>query len=119
MTPIEITRGDSPLVLGLPHSGTDMPDDCLSRLNETGRALADTDWHIDRLYTGLMSDVTSMRTRVHRYVIDVNHDPSGASLYPGRNTTDLCPLTDFDGQPIYLPGQEPEADEMEIGRAHV
>jgi formiminoglutamase len=116
MTPIEITRGDSPLVLGLPHSGTDMPDDCLSRLNETGRALADTDWHIDRLYAGLIDEVTSVRTRVHRYVIDVNRDPSGASLYPGRNTTDLCPLTDFDGHPIYLPGQEPEAAEMERRR---
>lgn len=117
MSSVEITRGDSPLVLGLPHTGTDMPDDCLSRLNGTGRALADTDWHIDRLYAGLIADVTTVRTPVHRYVIDVNRDPSGASLYPGRNTTDLCPLTDFDGRPIYLPGQEPEANEVTRRRA--
>lgn len=117
MSPVEVTRGDSPLVLGLPHTGTDMPDDCLSRLNGTGRARADTDWHIDRLYAGLIADVTTVRTPVHRYVIDVNRDPSGASLYPGRNTTDLCPLTDFDGRPIYLPGQEPEANEVTRRRA--
>ena len=49
MSLIEIVRGDGPLVLGLPHTGTDIPDDCLVRLNETGRGLADTDWHIDRL----------------------------------------------------------------------
>jgi len=117
MSPVEITRGDSPLVLGLPHTGTEIPDDCLSRLNETGHALADTDWHIDRLYAGLVADVTIVRMRVHRYVIDVNRDPSGASLYPGQNTTDLCPLSDFDGQPIYLPGQEPDADEVTRRRA--
>ena len=48
---------------------------------------------------GLLDDVTTVRTTVHRYVIDVNRDPSGESLYPGQNTTGLCPLTDFDGQP--------------------
>ena len=50
MSPIEIVRGDSPLVLGLPHTGTEIPEDCLARLNDTGRALADTDWHIYQLY---------------------------------------------------------------------
>ncbi len=117
MSLIEITRGDSPLVLGLPHTGTDIPDDCLMRLNDTGRAIADTDWHIERLYAGLVENVTAVRTTVHRYVIDVNRDPSGASLYPGQNTTGLCPLTDFDGMHIYLPGQEPDAAEVERRRA--
>lgn len=117
MSLIEITRGQSPLVLGLPHTGTDIPDDDLTRLNETGRALADTDWHVDRLYAGLIPNVTTVRTPIHRYVIDVNRDPSGQSLYPGRNTTGLCPLTDFDGQPIYLPGQEPGPEEVERRRA--
>ena len=109
MSLIEIVRGDGPLVLGLPHTGTDVPSDCLARLNDTGRALADTDWHIDRLYTGLVENVTSVRATVHRYVIDVNRDPSGESLYPGQNTTGLCPLTDFDGLPLYHAGQEPDA----------
>jgi N-formylglutamate deformylase len=114
---IEVTRGDSPLVLGLPHTGTDIPSDCLIRLNETGRAMSDTDWHVDRLYAGLVDDVTAVRMTTHRYVIDVNRDPSGESLYPGQNTTGLCPLTDFDGQPIYLDGQEPDAAEIERRRA--
>ena len=112
MSPIEIVRGDSPLVLGLPHTGTEIPEDCLARLNDTGRALADTDWHIDQLYEGLVDGVTSVRMPIHRYVIDVNRDPDGASLYPGKNTTGLCPLTDFDGNPIYLDGQEPDASEV-------
>ncbi len=116
MSLIEVTRGNRPLVLGLPHTGTDIPADCLARLNDTGRAIADTDWHIDRLYAGLVDNVTSVRTPIHRYVIDVNRDPSGESLYPGQNTTGLCPLTDFDGLPIYLEGQEPDAAEIERRR---
>ena len=112
MSKIEIRRGDGPLVLGLPHTGTDVPEDCLARLNDTGHALSDTDWHIDRLYDGLVQNVTSVRTATHRYVIDVNRDPSGKSLYPGQNTTELCPLSDFDGAPIYVKGQEPDAAEV-------
>ncbi len=113
---IETSCGTSPLVLGLPHTGTNIPTDCLARMNETGRAMADTDWHIHNLYDGLLEGVTTVRTPIHRYVIDVNRDPSGASLYPGQNTTGLCPLTDFDGQSIYLEGQEPDALEIERRR---
>lgn len=109
---IEVSRGNSPLVLGLPHTGTDVPAEVWERLNETGRALADTDWHVHELYAGLVDDVTTVRTPVHRYVIDVNRDPSGASLYPGRNTTTLVPLTDFDGTPIW----HEAPDEAEIAR---
>lgn len=109
---IDVARGNSPLILGLPHTGTDIPADCLGALNDTGRAMADTDWHIEKLYAGLVDGATSVRTPIHRYVIDVNRDPSGISLYPGQNTTGLCPTTDFDGRAIYLAGQEPDAAEI-------
>ncbi len=112
MSLIEVTKGDSPLVLGLPHTGTEIPEDVWNGLNTRGRALADTDWHIDRLYEGLIDAVTTVRTPIHRYVIDVNRDPSGESLYPGQNTTGLCPLTDFDGHPIYADGHSPDSGEV-------
>ena len=112
MNLLEISRGASPLVLGLPHTGTDLPPDCAARLNDRGLGLADTDWHIHGLYAGLVSEATTVRTTIHRYVIDVNRDPAGTSLYPGQNTTELCPTTDFDGQPIYRDGQEPDAAEI-------
>ncbi|MCY4334335.1 MAG: N-formylglutamate deformylase [Litoreibacter sp.] len=113
---IEVAQGDGPIVLGLPHTGTDLPDDIAACLNGTGLALADTDWHIHRLYQGLLIDATTVRTCIHRYAIDVNRDPSGASLYPGQNTTTLCPLTDFNGRPIYRDGAEPDAAEIEARR---
>ena len=86
MSFLEITRGDSPLVLGLPHTGTKIPDEIAPALNEQGMALADTDWHIHDLYDDLV-DASTVRTPIHRYVIDVNRDPEGVSLYPGQNTT--------------------------------
>lgn len=101
MIPVEVTQGDSPVVLGLPHTGTDVPDDIAAQLNDRGRGLDDTDWHIHRLYDGLLDGATTVRATFHRYVIDANRDPSGQSLYPGRNTTGLVPLTDFDGNDIW------------------
>ena len=116
MSFLEISRGSSPVILGLPHTGTELPDNVAKSLNELGLRLVDTDWHIHRLYEGLMPDMSSVRTTIHRYAIDVNRDPSGASLYPGQNTTGLCPLTDFDVNPIYRPGAEPSPEDVEARR---
>ncbi|MCX2725558.1 N-formylglutamate deformylase [Roseibium salinum] len=116
MQPVEVYRGDRPIVLGVPHAGTFVPDDIWARLNETGRKLADTDWHVDRLYSGLLAGASMVKANFHRYVIDANRDPQGVSLYPGQNTTTLCPTTDFDGRPIYHAGTEPDADEIETRR---
>lgn len=113
---IEVTRGSGPIVLGLPHTGTDVPGDIWEALNDRGQALADTDWHIHRLYDGLLAEVTTVRTPIHRYAIDVNRPPGWQSLYPGQNTTGLCPLTDFDGLAIYRDGHTPDADEIERRR---
>ncbi|MCT8999171.1 N-formylglutamate deformylase [Chelativorans intermedius] len=107
MSPVEVVQGSSPIILGLPHTGTHVPEEIAARLNEEGRKLRDTDWHVDTLYRGLLADVTTVRATFHRYVIDPNRDPSGRSLYPGQNTTGLVPLTDFDDQPIWKKGEEP------------
>ena len=114
MNPVEILRGDGPVVLGMPHTGTHVPAGIVDNLNDNGRMLADTDWHVDQLYGGLLPGATIVRATFHRYVIDANRDPSGKSLYPGQNTTGLCPLTDFDNWPIWREGRAP--DETEIAR---
>ncbi|MCU0912721.1 MAG: N-formylglutamate amidohydrolase [Rhodobacteraceae bacterium] len=114
MTPVEVIRGDGPVVLGQPHGGTWLPPEVAARLNDTGRALADTDWHIARLYDGLLPGATIVRATFHRYVIDANRPPDGESLYPGQNTTGLVPLTDFDGRPIWT--DPPDAAEVERRR---
>jgi formiminoglutamase len=101
VNPVDVHRGESPVILGLPHTGTWLPEEIRARLNERGRALADTDWHVERLYNGLLPGATMVRASFHRYLVDANRGPDDASLYPGQNTTGLVPLTDFDGQPIW------------------
>jgi len=77
MIPVEVHAGEGPLILGLPHTGTHLPDAIARRLNAQGRLLADTDWHIERLYAGLIPGATTVRATFHRYVIDANRPPSG------------------------------------------
>lgn len=108
--PVAVERGDGPVILGLPHVGTWLPDDVAARLNDRGRLLADTDWHVDRLYDGLLPGAATVRATFHRYAIDANRGPDNESLYPGQNTTGLVPLTDFDGRPIW--DREPSAEDV-------
>jgi N-formylglutamate deformylase len=111
---LDIRRGDAPLILSLPHTGTDLPAAAAGRLISPWLARKDADWWIEKLYDfapGL--GATMIRTAISRTVIDVNRDPSGASLYPGQATTGLCPTTTFDGEPLYRSG---EPDEAEIAR---
>lgn len=111
MIPV-VETGSSPVLLAQPHGGTEIPQSIRAHLNQHGLARADTDWHISRLYAGLAANVTIVSTPLHRYVIDANRDPADQSLYPGQNTTSLCPTTTFDGDEIYHPGQAPSVDEI-------
>lgn len=108
----EVARGTSPVILAFPHTGTQVPADIWARLNHNGRLLADTDWHIHTLYAGLLPGATVVRATFHRYCMDANRDPAGTSLYPGRNTTGLVPVTDFDGKAIWKAGEEPAQAEI-------
>lgn len=116
MTPFSVHQGDGPIILGQPHGGTYVPEAISGRLNKVGQGLGDTDWHIGRLYDGLLDGATVVSSNIHRYVIDANRDPSGTSLYPGQNTTTLCPVIDFDGRDIWQHGQQPSQDEIEARR---
>lgn len=109
---LHVVRADTPLILAMPHGGTGLP---VGGFRSDWWARRDADWHIADLYKGL-ADATIVATDVSRSVIDVNRDPSGVSLYPGQATTDLCPTTTFDGDPLYA-GAEPDAEEIARRRA--
>jgi N-formylglutamate deformylase len=107
------TRGDSPLVVSAPHVGTYVPAAILGRLAPEAAELADTDWHIERLYDFARGLGASMIAATHsRLVIDLNRDPEGKPLYPGASNTELCPLGTFADGPVYRAGAEPSADEV-------
>lgn len=108
---LTIRRAETPLILAMPHGGTDLAG-LDAAFVSPWLARRDADWHIAALYDGL-ADATVVATGISRSVIDVNRDPSGASLYPGQATTELCPTTTFDGDPLYRDGGP---DEAEIAR---
>ena len=114
---IEVSRGSAPLLVSIPHTGLDIPSDVETDLASLWLARKDTDWWIERLYdfaAGL--GATIVHTKISRTMIDVNRDPSGASLYPGQPTTSLCPTETFDGEPLYRAGREPNAAEIDRRR---
>ena len=108
----EIKNGDSPIVLSIPHTGEHIPGKIFSRLSKHGRAMIDMDWHVHRLYDGLLPGATVVRALFHRYVIDANRDPAGKILYSDRMVTPLCPAETFEGLPIYKPRCEPDEEEI-------
>lgn len=110
----DLRRGNSALILSIPHAGRDLTPGLEARLTPQGRALVDTDWWLERLYRFAADafDATVIRASLSRYVIDLNRDPSGSTLYPGQATTDLVPTTTFDGEPIYRAGQAPSPEEV-------
>ena len=113
MTWLRVQRGDAPLVVAFPHGGTDLAglDD---QFVSPWHAQIDTDWWIADLYA-FAADLgaTLVATDISRSVIDMNRDPSGASLYPGQATTELCPTTSFDGEPLYRFDPPDEAEIMQ------
>ena len=113
---LAVERGDAPLIVSMPHAGVDLGDHA-QRFVSPWRARRDTDWHIPELYAfAAPLGATIVRTRISRSIIDVNRDPSGASLYPGQATTELCPTTTFDGEPLYRDGEAPGVTEIAARR---
>ncbi|MBN8726304.1 MAG: N-formylglutamate deformylase [Xanthomonadales bacterium] len=113
MDTYSLHRGSAPLLVSLPHDGTHVPDDIAARLAPSARRVPDTDWHVARLYEFARELGASIVVPLHsRYVVDLNRPADNASLYPGQNTTGLCPVVQFSGEPVYLAGEEPAEEEI-------
>jgi N-formylglutamate deformylase len=113
---VSVTRGSSPFILSMPHPGTGVPPEVAAQLNERGQLVEDTDWHMRQLYSFAASfEPTIVEAQLSRFVIDLNRDPAGISLYPGQATTELVPTTTFDGAPIWQ--ATPDAAEIERRKA--
>ena len=105
--------GHTPLLLSLPHVGTQIPPALQPRYTARAMALEDTDWHLEALYAFARDLGASILVPQHsRYVIDLNRPPENAPMYPGANNTELCPSRFFTGDALYQTGQAP--DEAEV-----
>ena len=109
----DFTPGTLPLLISIPHLGTEIPAELQADMADVARLKQDTDWHLDQLYGFAQAMGASViKARVSRYVIDLNRPPNGESLYPGQTTTGLCPVDTFRGEPLYTGGQAPDAAEV-------
>jgi N-formylglutamate amidohydrolase len=117
MTLCELARGDSPLVVDVPHGGTFVPPAIVARLTRAARSVPDTDWHVEKLFAFARESGATLVVATHsRYVVDLNRDPSGAALYPGADNTELCPTRTFADEPIYENGGSPDAAQVAARR---
>ena len=115
---LTVKQGDTALLVSFPHTGLSVPAECAAALVSFPLARHDADRHIDKLYAFATElGATTVHTALSRTVIDVNRDPSGASLYPGQTTTGLVPTETFDGRTLYRDGQAPTPDEIERRKA--
>ena len=113
-----LERGQTPLILSIPHSGLRVPEAMAARMTSEARELPDTDWRVDELYDFAAElGATVLRAHFSRYVVDLNRPPDGRSLYPGQAVTGLCPAQLFNGNPVYLRGCEPDEAEIASRRA--
>lgn len=108
-----LERGTAPLLVSLPHDGSHIPEALRARMVPSAQHAPDTDWYVSRLYAFARElGASILRPHHSRYVVDLNRPPDDVSLYPGQNTTGLCPTRQFTGEPVYLPGQEPSEEEI-------
>jgi len=107
------TQGSAPLLVSMPHVGTHLPDLLARRMMPVARTVPDTDWHLEHLYDFAGALGASVLVATHsRYVVDLNRPPDDTNLYPGQDTTGLCPIDTFAKQPLYRMGEEPDDTEV-------
>ncbi|HWP13779.1 MAG TPA: N-formylglutamate amidohydrolase, partial [Ramlibacter sp.] len=91
-----LTPGTAPLLVSMPHTGTDIPADLRGDYVPRALAVEDADWHLAHLYNCLPAlGASVLRPRYARYVIDLNRPPDDAPMYPGAANTELCPTRFF------------------------
>jgi N-formylglutamate deformylase len=114
-----LIRGQAPILVSFPHSGTFLPPAIASRMTPEALAMSDTDWHVPQLYKFIDGMGASRLEATHsRYVVDLNRPPGDEELYPGQKKTGLVPLETFKGEPLYREGNALTPEEIVSRRVY-
>lgn len=115
MNTYTLHQGTVPLLISLPHDGSEIPDDISRRMRPAAQHSPDTDWHVGKLYDFAREMGASfIKPRYSRYVVDLNRPNDGHAMYPGKKETGLVPTIMFSGDAIYRDGEV--IDEREIAQ---
>ena len=108
-----LERGTTPLLVSLPHAGTQVPPQIAAKLLPRALQCEDTDWHLERLYAFVTELGAGLIVPRHsRYVVDLNRPSDNQPMYAGANNTELCPTRFFSGEMLYREGQAPSEAEV-------
>lgn len=104
----DFTPGETPLLISMPHVGTQLPAAVKAGLIPEALDLRDTDWHLPRLYDFAASlGAGVLSARYSRFAIDLNRPSDDKPLYQTA-TTGLFPDILFDGTPLFQPNRTPD-----------
>lgn len=108
-----LVKGSVPLLISMPHNGEAIPDNIAEVMQKSALEVPDTDWYIDKLYDFAQNlGVYILKPTYSRYVIDLNRNKTDENLYPGANSTELCPSSSFDLTPLYLDNHQLNQNEI-------
>ena len=101
-------QSNSPLVISIPHSGTDIPQD-IAPLCNLGAKLEHTDWALQELVAPLSE--TTLAASVSRYIVDVNRFKPRA----GKAKQPIIPRIDEVGHQLFnnYPSKQKQVDWIE------
>ncbi len=112
-SPFEFHSGSVPLLISMPHSGTQLTPEVEQGLTPAAQALPDTDWFIPTLYQSAEKlGVSMISANYSRYVVDLNRPVDDKPLYTTK-TTGLFPEILFDSTPVFADGKAPSAQDRE------
>lgn len=101
-------QSNSPLVISIPHSGTDIPQDIAPLCNLAAKR-EHTDWALQELVAPLSE--TTLAATVSRYIVDVNRFKPRT----GKATQPIIPRIDEVGHQLFnnYPSKQKQADWLE------
>lgn len=101
-------HSNSPLVISIPHSGTDIPQDIAPLCNRASKH-EHTDWALTELVATLSE--TTLAATISRYIVDVNRfNPRN-----GKATQPIIPRIDEKGNQLFYnyPSKQKQSDWLE------
>ncbi|WP_145551047.1 N-formylglutamate deformylase [Yersinia intermedia] len=117
--PLSFHSGKLPLLISIPHAGTQLTPVVEAGLTDAARPLSDTDWHIPRLYDFARNMGASLLIgNYSRLVVDLNRPEDDQPLYTTA-TTGLFPETLFDGRACFISGKTPSPQERQSYLSHI